>query len=399
MPELWYRCLYRFLTRVYFARLAMVNPERRPKSGQPVLYLGLHRNGAVDGFVYHELLRRPVFMISTQLRRSWFSRLFFQGIAVTRTKDEGGQEANQGALRQCVDHLSGGGHLFVFPEGTSSLGPRHLPFKSGAAWLVLDYLESGGPLLQIVPVGIHYECPWAFRAKVEVVLGPPMSLQFAPGASRLARLKEIKRRIEGALEEVGTNVASAEYQDQIQRLAYITTLATPRSYFKSLKALEQRIPEAILKAADGLEPELSRSRLLSHQGVPLFPMGPLWLYGVALAVFGPLVLAAFLLNLPPVLAGWLAGKKFPDDSNVISLWKILVGVPAFALWGAAVVLALLVEQRPLGAVLYVLLTWLGLELYYRVKKLAVAVWNGSRYPKLKPRMLAFRQTVLEALPE
>src|ERR1041385_6496227 len=34
-----------------------------------------------------------------------------------------------------------GGELFVFPEGTSSLGPRHLPFKAGGAQLALDCLE------------------------------------------------------------------------------------------------------------------------------------------------------------------------------------------------------------------------------------------------------------------
>ena len=84
MPELWYNCFLRFITRVYFARLTLVHPERLPKAGQPVLFVGLHRNGAVDGFVYHRLLGVPVFLISTQLTRSWFARLFFHGIAVTR---------------------------------------------------------------------------------------------------------------------------------------------------------------------------------------------------------------------------------------------------------------------------------------------------------------------------
>ena len=29
--------------------------------------------------------------------------------------------------------LAAGGEVMIFPEGTSSLGPHHLPFKSGAA--------------------------------------------------------------------------------------------------------------------------------------------------------------------------------------------------------------------------------------------------------------------------
>src|SRR5271169_596273 len=132
MPDFWYNWVCRFVSAVYFARIRLINPERLPRAG-PVLFLGTHRNGAVDGFIYRRLLREPVFMISTQLRQNWLGRLFFQGIAVTRTKDKGDREANGAAMRQCLDILRKGGALFVFPEGTSSLGPRHLPFKSGAA--------------------------------------------------------------------------------------------------------------------------------------------------------------------------------------------------------------------------------------------------------------------------
>jgi 1-acyl-sn-glycerol-3-phosphate acyltransferase len=399
MPELWYRYFFRLITGVYFARLTLLYPERRPQKGQPILYLGLHRNGAVDGFVYHRLLNAPTFLISTQLTRSWFARLFFHGIAVARRKDEGDRQENEAALGHCVEHLRTGGALFVFPEGTSSLGPRHLPFKSGAAWLILDYLETPGPPLQVIPVGIHYECPWAFRSKVEVVLGKSISTEFAPGGTRLARLKELKRRIECGLEVVGINVESAEQQDKIQRLAYAATLATPRSYFRSLKSLEGGVPKAIEEAQTSLGAEREASRLLFHQGVPLVPMSPIWIYALALLACAPIVAGALVLNLPPFLAGWFAGRKFPDDRNVISLWRILVGIPAFAFWAAAVCLVLLLQGKPLWLGLYVVATWLGLQLYYRVKKLAAAVHNGIRCPQLKPRLLAFRQTVLNALPE
>src|SRR5437773_8087506 len=79
MANLWYHGFHRICNRVYFARVTVLHPERLPKTG-PVMYLGLHRNGAVDGFIYNALLPRAVFLISTQLRRNPLGRLFFSGI-------------------------------------------------------------------------------------------------------------------------------------------------------------------------------------------------------------------------------------------------------------------------------------------------------------------------------
>ena len=100
------------------------------------------RHVALRRLPHRQVLHQPVFMISTQLRKNLFARMFFHGIAVTRTKDEGDRNLNEAALHECLEHLRAGGELVVFPEGTSSLGPRHLPFKSGAIWLLLDYLKS-----------------------------------------------------------------------------------------------------------------------------------------------------------------------------------------------------------------------------------------------------------------
>ena len=397
--DVWHQWLYRLIQTVYFERVTLLHPERLPCAG-PVLYLGLHRNGAVDGFVYDQVLRHPVFMISTQLRKNWFARLFFAGIAVNRTKDEGDRALNDAALRQCLEHLRAGGDLFVFPEGTSSLGPRHLPFKNGAVWLLLEYLEGGNrPPLQVVPVGIHYECPWAFRSKVEVLAGPPIPTDLPPEASRIERLKTMKRRAQAALEKVGINVPSDEGQELIQRFAYGATLGTGRSYFQSLKTMEPAVPEKILEEWRGLEPESREAKLWCHQGVPLFPAGSVALYLAALLVVCPIVFAAIAFNLPAYAAGWHAGKKFPDGRNVVSLWKILVGIPSFALWFGVVAVTLLLLGKFLWLAAYVAVTCAGLKLYYRFKKLAVAVHNALRRPGLRKQALAFHQTVLQSLPD
>src|SRR5574341_1221764 len=67
-------------------------------------------------------------------------------------------------------------------------GPRHLPFKSGAAQLLLEYLDAPAPPLSVVPVGIHYEWPWAFRSRVEVVVGEPIPMELPAALTPLGRL-------------------------------------------------------------------------------------------------------------------------------------------------------------------------------------------------------------------
>jgi 1-acyl-sn-glycerol-3-phosphate acyltransferase len=395
--DFWHDCLFHLIEKAYFARVTLLHGERLPQAG-PVLYLGLHRNGAVDGFVYHQVLRKPVFMISTQLRKNLFSRLLFRGIAVTRPKDEGDRSLNETALHRCLDQLRSGGELFVFPEGTSSLGPRHLPFKSGAIWLLLDYLDAGGPPLQVIPIGIHYECPWDFQARVEVVVGHPISTELPAGAGQFERLREMKQRVKASLEEVGINVPSEGCQSMIQQLARLATMGTSRSYFKSLKALEKSVPDNVVAAWNELQLAMQRRRPWLHQGVPLLPMRPIALYYAALLLLAPLVGTAMVLNFPPLLGGWFAGKKFPDDRNVISLWRILVGIPVFILWAGIVALIVLLLGKPLLLAAYTFVTLVGVKLYHRVKKWIVAVHNGLLHPELRPRMLTLREMLLSSLP-
>jgi len=393
----WYRCCHWLCARIYFERVTVLNRERLVDDG-PVLYVGLHRNGAVDGFVYHQAVPRGVFLISTQLLRGFFARLFFCGIAVARKKDEEDARPNEAALRQCVDLLARGGALIVFPEGTSSLGPRHLPFKSGAVRMALDALAKGVPL-RIVPLGIHYERAWVFRSKVEIVVGEPVSTTLSEGLSDLGKMKEMKHRMNAALEAVGANFLSAEIQETASILAYAATLGTSRSYFASLKTMENGVPELLLERWQSLSGAFpSNGLLLRHQGVPLFPGRPWVIYAAALLVLGPLVLAGSLVNFPPLLVGWLAARKLADDLNVITLWHILVGLPVFVIWSVLMVCLLTAAVGWVWATGYVLLTFCALQSLYRTKKVAVSVWNGLMHRSLARRAWEFHQLLSANLP-
>ena len=397
MKQLWYRCWHWLCARIYFERITLLQGGKLPECG-PTLYIVLHRNGAVDGFVYHQVVPRGVFLVSTQLLRGFFSRLFFCGIAVARKQDEGDRSQNEAALRECVELLKRGGELVVFPEGTSSLGPRHLPFKSGAASMALDALVHGIPL-RVVPLGIHYECAWAFRSRIEIVVGEPVSTEFSAGLGELGKLKEMKRRMTTALEAVGANFESAETQETAEKLAYMVTQGTRRSYYSSLKVFESGLPELLLARWRDLMSGFSSSGVLLHQGVPLFPAGPWLLDALLLLVLGPVVLAGATLNFPPLLAGWLAARRFADDRNVIALWRILVGLPLMVVWSAAVAISLAYFTGWFWLAGYIILTIVSLESLDRTKKLVVTVWNGLRHRNLARSAWGFHQDVLKNLPQ
>jgi hypothetical protein len=64
-----------------------------------------------------------------------------------------------------------------------------------------------------------------------------------------------------------------------------------------------------------------------------------------------------------------------------------------------VVITLLLLGKLLWLAAYVAVTCAGVKLYYRFKKLAVAVHNALRRPGLRKPALAFHQTVLQSLPD
>lgn len=385
----WHPLFHGFIRHLYFSRITVTGRQHVPATG-PLMVLCLHRNGAVDAFVDRAAVSGMTFMVKAGLRRGPMGRLFFDGVEVTRSSDGAQRGDNLEALETCVQHLLDGKRLGIFPEGTSQLGPRHLPFKSGAARIALRYLEAGRPL-NVVALGLHYECPWAFRSRVEVVIGPPFTLD--PG-SRLGEIKELFTR---ALEEVGVNVPDGEWQDLAQKFAYIATLGTGRRYFDALKSFERRLPGEAVTAWKNLEHKSRGRRVLRHQGVPLFPLRMPWAYVVLTALLALPVLAGALLNLPPLAVAWWAGKRFPDDTNVIALWRILTGVPLLLLWATAWISTAATLGSGGLIVAYLILTGLAVLGWYRLKKLAVVAWNGTFHPDLRDDALAVRHAVLAAL--
>jgi 1-acyl-sn-glycerol-3-phosphate acyltransferase len=387
MPDLWYQSLSKLCARIYFSRVEAL--PSTPRLSGPTLLVALHRNGAVDGWVYKSIFPRATFLIAAQLRKNLLARFFFTGIAVVRHKDDSDRSGNTASMQLCQKLLASGGILAIFPEGTSSLGPRHLPFKSGAARIAQEAWQNNVPLT-VLPLGITYDAPSTFRSQVQVVIGTPLTL----AADWSLSLADLKRELASRLELVGINVDSDSHYSDIRALASFACPELP--YHVALKALELSIPSAIQDAWLTLRAALAMHGLLHPEKSPFATNSP-YRTLLAVVVLTPFVFGATVLNAPPLLVAYFAGRKFPDGPNVITLWRILVGAPTLFFWILSILLVTLIFKMPLLFVGYIAVSILGLLAYAPCKRLARHSVNGLRFPSTRASYLAFRSKLIPEL--
>jgi len=336
-PTCAHRLLYAAAGSLLFERIAVRGLAQAKDAPGPRLFVALHRNGAIDSIGYLRVAPRAAYVVSAQLHRSMISRAIFPGIALARQKDRArGMEAdNHAALAACVDHLCAGGDLFVFPEGTSALGASHLPLRPGAARIAAAVLARGGPL-SIVPLAIFYERACAWQSRAEVAVGTVVRFSAGSRASEDA----LHRVITDGLRAVGVNVDSEQALRDREVLAFAASLDGRTSYGQCLKRLEAALPASLQARLRELRRSSSEQRAWSFQGLPLVAPGAGIRELMQLLGLLPLVLAALVLNLPPLAAAALAGRRLADDRNVITFWRAAVGFPAALIWAIAMLIGL-----------------------------------------------------------
>lgn len=386
------RGIWRLIGRLAFNRITVLGQGRLPASGA-VLYVATHRNGALDAAPYAMAVPRAVPLISAQLHRTWLGRFLFSGIAVARAKDRerGISVDNRQSIEQSITLLQRGGELLVMPEGTSTLGSRHLPFQRGAA-RIAHAAVSTGLSLTIIPLGVHYEDPTTWQSRVEVLVGEPV--QARPGDDVAA----IHLIIVQGLESVGANFASGEAQHNAEMLAYASTLDTKTAYALALKNFEQSTPESLAEIAQPMALLVQQNHLCLHQGVPLIPIVPWPLYALYWLALVPFVMGFCLLNAPALATGFIASRKLPDAPNVIAFWRMAAGLPAGLFWLLLLSMLIALAQGFTWVIVYWIISLLGIGAWYRFRKLTVALCNSLLHADTRPNLLHAYRELLKRIP-
>ncbi len=313
MKETIQRFLCSFYAYSYFRHILHVNPHRQ-NAGQ--LLILSHRNGAIDGYVYRSVFSNIRFLLARQLQRNAVLRFLFPGIAVYRPKDKkNSAQQNVTAVRACVGtiqdkHL----RLGLFPEGTSQLGPKPLPFQTGYAKIAA--LAAQENPLTITPCAIFYDDPSCMGGQVFIVQAKSVEVSCNMGST------EIHQQVMDSINCVLMSYKTPESQQSAHQSAVIAMLSGKISYIDALYRIAENTQ--ILKQVQSYCLCKEIQNCLLYKKTPVFPnhIGiSLWVTLITM----PIVIPTFLFNIVPVIIGWLGGRFCADADNTVSLWRTLTG--------------------------------------------------------------------------
>jgi 1-acyl-sn-glycerol-3-phosphate acyltransferase len=216
--------------RLFFDHVEIDGAENIPPEG-PLLVVANHTNGLADGLMLLSVLPRRASLTakSTLAKNPLLAVLMRLGGVVPfyRRQDAVDTRKNVDSFAAIRERLARGEAICIFPEGVSHSDAGLREFRSGAARIALDYVESGrrstngeqraakgepprangsedgagghgteARRLQILPIGLHYDAKQRFRSSVLVRIGAPISVDAADAidAGELTRLLDVRIR-------------------------------------------------------------------------------------------------------------------------------------------------------------------------------------------------------------
>lgn len=347
--DAWHRGLATVLRTVYFGR---VRGAGTPHAGPvPRLVVASHRNGAIDGFQVLAAHPRAQFLVSVQLLSSPVLRVLFTGIPVVRAKDVRRYGIDPRTVSDPVEagcaQLRSGEDLAIFPEGTSEWGHGPQAYQRGAARIACRLLDEGVDV-SVLPVGLHYSTPDAFRSRAEVYEGPPVDLPPRHGRTDRDWEDAVADAIGDALDVVSVNCPDPETFERVEAAA-LRRARAGESYAEAFLDEQARAVggghHAVRPVVDGGNhgvrpdgPGTTTRRGRSGGGGTASSAGGAGVGGAAAGLVRGLGLLLLWLFWPVLVVGHLAGTR-ADGRNTVSFFRIMGGLAAAVLWVPALLVA------------------------------------------------------------
>lgn len=352
---------FRAVTGIFFRDVEVAFAPPAATRGR--LFAGNHVNGIVDPVV---VLTQAPFPIAPVAKSTLWKIPVFRSlldavgaVPVARKKDDPSKAAasNDEVFDRVAAHLGGGGNILIFPEGVSHNEPHLVPLKTGPARMLARAREQGARGLTFQAVALEFDARESFRSRALLVFGPVRELDSIDleGEPLVQHVTSVLREDLGELVVEGRTWADRTLVARVaELLAHDSgdrSLAQWNAIGRKVEAARARVDDARVDAVraevDAYYAMLARSRVKDDHvvaGVPARP-GRLW-RALGLFAVAPLAaLGAALFFVPyqlPKLAERLAG----DERDVVSTYKLGIGLVAFPLWAIGLAIAATLTLPP-----------------------------------------------------
>ena len=363
----------------------------------PLILLPNHPNALLDPAIVIATASRPVrFLAKSTLFTGPFGPLMRAAgaIPVYRKQDGGDVRRNTQAFTSVEAALTRGEAVCIFPEGISHSSGMLEPLRTGAARMALSAAAAGLDV-RLVPVGINLERKTAFRSRVTIAYGQPLTVTPAPGEDDRQAAQILTVRIADHMRMVMVEAEPTRDALLVERLERL--MQSEREPVGQQEALARR--RAI---ADGLQ-RLRRERPDWYEGALVqlrryddrlqrFGLGDAaldwdvsrataWRFVVrevpaALVLLPVALLAATVFAVPYALTAGAA--RYSKDMDVTATAKVFGGAVLYGGWMALLAgMAVWLAGPPAAAATVLLLPILAIAGLFAIERES-AVWQTAR---------------------
>jgi 1-acyl-sn-glycerol-3-phosphate acyltransferase len=350
--------LFRRIVAIYFREIEVAGDVPRADAGGR-LFAANHVNGLVDPILV--LTQAPCAISPVAKSTLWkipglkWLLDAADAVPIVRRKDDPNKSGkdNEAVFERVASHLSGGGNILIFPEGTSHNEPHLLELRSGAGRMLARAKESGAERLTFQTVALEFDARDIFRSRSLVLFGPVRSVDAIARGDDPA--KAITDVIRDDLSELLVEGATWEERVLVVRVAEMFANETKDSRLEEINRIGRRIEEArrVLDkslvgniesrvsayfsalehadADDALVVRFSRREDAARVDPARLARAAILVLVLPLALLG-----AVLYWLPYQLPRFVT-TRLGDDPDVTSTYKLGVGLVVYPIWAAALI--------------------------------------------------------------
>ena len=312
MQRLWYYFLRDYVwlgLHFYFKKIIIHGRENIPTG--PVIFAANHQNAFLDAIMIvcfnshftYSLTRADIF------RRPFIRWLLttFNMLPIYRIRDGWRSlSENQKTFDTCEKLFLKNGAIIIFPEGNHGDQRRLRPLSKGFTRLAFETLQKQTNVkISIIPVGLNYTDPQAFRSSVSVYFGEAILANDYFKEPKQRATNQLRNDLTIRLKQLITDVADADhYEEIIQRLE----LTHPN--YLDPDDTNERI-----------------SRILKGEIRPITPVKKkefVWM-------FIPLFYLSFMINFIPLMI-WRKVKSGIKDPVFVASLKSIFGIFIFPIY-------------------------------------------------------------------